>query len=83
VKFQDSANFVGVAWTGNDDSFQAFIDEHGLTFPQISDDPGEVFNRFGVSYQPALVVVGTDGSTELVAGAVDSELLDQIISEAA
>jgi peroxiredoxin len=83
VKFQDSANFVGVAWTGSDDSFQGFIDKHGLTFPQISDDPGEVFNRFGVSYQPALVVVKTDGSTELVAGAVDGDLLDQIISEAA
>ncbi len=82
MKFQDSANFVGVAWTGSDDSFQGFIDKHGLTFPQISDDPGEVFNRFGVSYQPALVVVKTDGSTELVAGAVDGDLLDQIISEA-
>ncbi len=82
MKFQDSANFVGVAWTGSDDSFQGFIDEHGLTFPQISDDPGEVFNRFGISYQPALVVVKTDGSTELVAGAVDGDLLDQIISEA-
>ena len=83
MKFQDSANFVGVAWTGSDDSFQVFIDEHGLTFPQISDDPGDVFNRFGVSYQPALVVVKTDGSTELIAGAVDGDLLDQIISEAA
>ena len=82
MKFQDSANFVGVAWTGSDDSFQGFIDKHGLTFPQISDDPGEVFNRFGISYQPALVVVKTDGSTELVAGAVDGDLLDQIISEA-
>ena len=72
-----------MAWTGSDDSFQGFIDEHGLTFPQISDDPGDVFNRFGVSYQPALVVVKTDGSTELIAGAVDGDLLDQIISEAA
>ncbi len=83
MKFQDSANFVGVAWTGSDDSFQGFIDKHGLTFPQISDDPGDVFDRFGVSYQPALIVVKTDGSTELVAGAVDGDLLDQIISEAA
>jgi hypothetical protein len=53
-----------------------------LTFPQISDAPGDVFDRFGVSYQPALVVVKTDGSTESVAGAVDAELLAQIIREA-
>ena len=72
-----------MAWTGSDDSFQGFIDKHGLTFPQISDDPGVVFDRFGVSYQPALVIVRTDGSTELVAGAVEPELLAQIIDEAA
>ena len=81
-RFETSATFVGVAWTGNDASYQAFIDKHGLTFPQISDDRGDVFDRFGVSYQPAFVIVNTDGSTELVAGAVDAELLDQIISEA-
>ena len=71
-----------MAWTGNDDDFQGFIDKHGLTFPQISDGPGDVFNRFGISYQPAIVVVGTDGSTELIAGAVGDELLEQIINEA-
>ncbi len=52
-----------------------------MTFPQISDDPGDVFDRFGMSFQPALVIVKTDGSTELVAGAVDEELLAQIVSE--
>jgi hypothetical protein len=41
-----------------------------------------VFDRFGISYQPALVVVNTDGSTELVAGEVSEELLEQIVSEA-
>ena len=39
MKFQDSANFVGVAWTGSDDSFQAFIDEHGLTFRRSATTP--------------------------------------------
>ena len=72
-----------MAWTGSDDSFQDFIDRHGVTFPTISDDPGEVFNRFGISYQPAIVIVNTDGSTESIAGAVDETLLEQIISEAA
>jgi peroxiredoxin len=71
-----------VAWTGSDDDFQGFIDEHGLTFPQISDDAGEIFDRFGVAYQPALVIVETDGSTEMIAGAVEAELLNQIVTEA-
>ena len=82
MQFQDQANFYGVAWTGSDDSFQGFIDKHGLTFPQISDDPGDVFDRFDVSYQPAFAIVNTDGSTELVLGAIDDQLLGQIISEA-
>ena len=41
-----------------------------------------MFNRFGISYQPAIVLVVTDGSTELFVGAVGHELLEQIISEA-
>lgn len=41
-----------------------------------------MFDRFGVSYQPAMVVVNTDGSTELVVGQVDEELLAQILTEA-
>ncbi len=83
IEFQDSANFVGVAWTGSDDEFQGFIDKHGLTFPQISDDPGAVFDRFGVPYQPAFAIVASDGSVELISGAVEPELLAQIISESA
>lgn len=71
-----------MAWTGSDDDFQGFIDDHGLTFPQISDDPGAIFSRFDVAYQPAMVIVKTDGSIESIAGAVNGDLLDQIISEA-
>jgi hypothetical protein len=52
-----------------------------LTFPQISDDRGDVFARFGVAYQPAMAIVKADGSIESIAGAVNGELLDQIISE--
>ena len=72
---------LGVAWTGSEESYQGFVDQHGLTFPQINDDPGEVFARFDVAFQPALVIVKADGSLETVAGAVDESLLDQIISE--
>ena len=52
-----------------------------MTFPQIQDDPGDVFSRFGIAFQPAFVIVKTDGTTETVAGALNDELLAQIISE--
>lgn len=41
-----------------------------------------MYDRFGVSFQPALAVVKTDGTVEMLAGAVDEELLTQIVSEA-
>jgi len=73
---------VGVAWVGDDASFGDFIDEHGLTFPQVNDDPGEVFSRFGVPQQPALVVIDAEGEVQQLFGAVDDDLLDDILEGA-
>lgn len=75
--------FVGVAWTGNDDSFQRFIDKYSLSFPQISDDPGTVFARFGVPSQPALVVVDPNGDTQVLLGAMDDADLQAALAQAA
>ena len=71
-----------MAWTGSEESYQGFIDDYGLSFPQIQDDPGDVFSRFGIAFQPGFVIVKTAGTTETVAGALDESLLDQILSEA-
>lgn len=73
--------FVGVAWFGSDDSFQGFIDKHGLTFPQVSDDAGEIYARFEIPAQPALVIIDADGVQQQLFGAVDSDLLDGLISD--
>ncbi|MBI4934563.1 MAG: redoxin domain-containing protein [Actinobacteria bacterium] len=81
-KWADTVRFVGVAWYGDDSSFQGFISEHGLTFPQVSDDAGDVFSRFGVPSQPALVVISPDGEVQQLFGAVDEALLDDILTRA-
>ena len=73
--------FVGVAWYGDDESFQDFVDRHGLTFPQVSDDAGEVFARFEIPSQPAVVLIGPDGSEQQLFGAVDEAKLDRLIGE--
>lgn len=82
MRWADSVDFVGVAWFGSDDSFQGFVDRHGLTFPQVSDDDGVVFARFEVPAQPALVIISPDGEVQTLFGAVDEELLDDIIGDA-
>jgi hypothetical protein len=71
-----------VAWVGDDSSFRGFVAKHGLTFPQISDDPGAVFDRFEVPSQPALAIVDTDGTVQLLQGAVDEATLDELLTAA-
>ena len=53
-----------------------------MTFPQISDNAGIVFDRFDVAFQPVMSIVKADGSIESITGAINGDLLDQIISEA-
>ena len=82
-KWAGKVDFVGVAWTGDEASFQGFIDKYALTFPQISDDPGAVFQRFEVPGQPAFVVVAPDGTATTQLGAVDETTLDELLTAAA
>ena len=70
-----------MAWTGDEQSFQDFIDEYELTVPTISDDPGDVFERFEVPAQPAFVVVEPDGTTQTLLGAVDESTLDSLLDD--
>jgi peroxiredoxin len=74
--------FIGVAWFGDDAAFQGFIDRHGLTFPQISDDNGDVFSRYGVPSQPALVIIDPLGNVQQFSGAVERDRLDELLTAA-
>jgi peroxiredoxin len=73
---------VGVAWFGNDASMQAFVDRHGLTFPNVNDNEGLIFDRFGVPGQPAWVVVAADGKVARRLGAMDDAMLDATLDSA-
>jgi peroxiredoxin len=54
-----------------------FIERHGLTFPNLRDETGELFARFGVPGQPAWAFVAADGSVDQVLGALGDEALDE------
>jgi peroxiredoxin len=81
-KWAGTVDFVGVAWSGDEDSFQGFIDKYSLTFPQIADDRGDVFQRFGVLSQPAFVVIDAAGVSTTALGAVDESMLDEMLTAA-
>ena len=74
--------FVGVAWYGDDADFQGFVNEFGLTFPQVSDPFGEVFSAYGVASQPAFVVVSPSGEMQVERGRVEADEIDTMIENA-
>ena len=70
-----------MAWSGDEDAFRGFVDKYDLTFPQISDRPGAIFDRFQVALQPAIVVVDADGGVHLLSGALDEAELDATLTD--
>jgi peroxiredoxin len=81
-RWAGKVQFIGVAWYGDDASFQAFVDKYGLTFPQISDNPGDVFTRFGVPAQPAMAVIDKAGAVTVSLGEVEEDALDAALTAA-
>ena len=81
-KWAGKVQFVGVAWYGNDQSFNAFVDKYSLTFPQVSDNPGTVFARFGIPGQPAMVIIDPAGKVDTLLGALDESKLDEVLGAA-
>lgn len=71
---------IGVGWSGDDAIYRDFISEGGLTFPQIDDTAGDVYARFDVPYQPALVVIDADGNLVEKLGAVNENDLTRLIN---
>jgi hypothetical protein len=58
------------------------MDRYDLTFPQISDESGDVFARFEIPTQPAFVIIRPDGEVQTLYGAADDQLLDSLITDA-
>ena len=48
----------------------------------MSDDPGDVYARFGIPAQPALVIIDAAGAVQQLFGAVDEDELDGLLTDA-
>jgi peroxiredoxin len=71
--------FLGVAWSGTSDAMLDFIDRHGISFPTIVDQSGDIYLRYQVPYQPAWVFIDADGNHRRVMGSLgETELLENI-----
>ena len=77
-RWSESAAVVGVAWSGDNETYSDFIEDGGLTFPNIDDTLGDIYKRFQVPYQPAAVLIRPDGSSELLRGVFDPAQIESL-----
>lgn len=72
---------VGIAWNGDETSFQSFVDRHHLTFANAEDLDNSLYAHFGVPGQPAWVFVNSKGVAKRAIGVVPEATLDKVLSE--
>ncbi|MBF6181477.1 redoxin domain-containing protein [Nocardia otitidiscaviarum] len=71
--------FVGVAARDELPAMREFADKYGLKFTQIADLDGAVWQRFGVTAQPAFAFVSMFSDIDMVPGSLsEDEIATQI-----
>ena len=80
AKANPDITFVGVSAQDQVPAMQEFIDKYDTGFfTNIADVDGAVWQRFGVTAQPAFAFVGGDGSVDVVRGPLpESDLAAQV-----
>lgn len=54
--------FVGIGLLDSKEAALAFVQKHGLTFPNGYDGDGRVAKLYGFTHQPFWAVIGKDGT---------------------
>jgi len=69
ARANSAVTFVGVAALDQVPAMQEFVDTYDIGFfTNIADVDGDVWQRFGVTAQPAFAFVGADGAVDVVRG---------------
>lgn len=82
-EFEDRVPVVGVASRDQVEAMQAFVERHDLSHvPHAADVDGEVWERFGITGQPAWVFVdGETGAVTREFGALDEAALSEHLEQ--
>ncbi|PXY21271.1 protein disulfide oxidoreductase [Prauserella muralis] len=81
---QGSVTFVGVASQDDAGPMRDFVRDYGVGgFPHLNDSGGELWQRFGVTYQPAYAFVSADGTVEVVKQQLPEDELARRVAELA
>jgi len=69
-----AVTFVGVAALDQVPAMQEFVDKYDIGFfTNIADVDGDVWQRFGVTAQPAFAFVSADGAVDIVRGTLSEQ----------
>ncbi|MFC4377346.1 redoxin domain-containing protein [Nocardia halotolerans] len=76
AKAHSDVRFVGVAALDSEPAMRDFVAKYDLgSFPNLADVDGTVWQRFGVTQQPAYAFIGADGQVDVLRGSLsESEL---------
>jgi thiol-disulfide isomerase/thioredoxin len=79
---QGLVTFVGVASLDAQPAMQSFVTTYGMGgFTQLADLDGSIWQRFGVTQQPAYAFVSADGSVAVVKTRVSAAELDTRLAQ--
>lgn len=79
-----AVTFVGVAAQDQLPAMKDFVSKYQMSsFPQLADLDGSVWQRFGVTQQPAFAFIGADGSVDVVKGTLSDQALTERVGNLA
>jgi cytochrome c biogenesis protein CcmG, thiol:disulfide interchange protein DsbE len=77
----DAFTVLGINQRDLTEDAEAFIDEYGLTYPQLRDAEGEQVDPFGMTGLPESFLIDPAGNVAIVRrGPVDAEYLDAYVT---
>lgn len=75
-KYKDQINVYGINVTNRDElsEVQSYVEEHGIEYPVLLDQEGDVYKYYGGDGFPALCFVNTDGQIiDYIIGSVSQD----------
>lgn len=80
--YGDEIGFLGIAGRDSVEAMANFVDHFEVGhLPHAADPDGELWERFGVPYQPAWVFIDSGGNAVRVFGAVPDDQLISILED--
>ncbi len=74
--------FIGIAALDSEAAMQSFVAATGVkdVFPNVNDENGDIWARYGIGYQPAFVFLGANGVQETFGSLGEQDITDRISS---